>query len=39
MAPRLDVVDLFGLVPAASLVLSGDTGVAHVPRLEPDFPR
>jgi hypothetical protein len=27
---RLDVEELFGLVAAASLVVSGDTGVAHV---------
>ena len=29
-ATRLDVEELFGLVAAASLVVSGDTGVAHV---------
>ena len=29
-ATRLDVPELFGLVAAASLVISGDTGVAHV---------
>jgi ADP-heptose:LPS heptosyltransferase len=29
-ATRLDVEELFGLVAAASLVVSGDTGLAHV---------
>jgi ADP-heptose:LPS heptosyltransferase len=29
-ATRLDLEELFGLVAAASLVVSGDTGVAHV---------